>query len=377
MKTQTRRPLRWLMIATHVPPTGSTGGMVRYAVELAEALHARDDVELYVLVTPEAAPFFTDLLGSVERIRTTPGRIPTLARSALERGNVWMPALQEPWDVIHGTKQILPRRVRARRVLTVHDLMMLDRPDDFPLLKRQLLPRPYLASIREADALLCVSAATRARLLAYEPAAAAKAHVVPLASSTSLARVTPEPVPQLEQQRFALVVGDQSPRKNVGFALRLWQDLVAELPDATLAVVGPPGWGVNEATELPGHAKGRIEMLGHVSDAQLRWCYEHATVVLCPSRQEGFGLPALEAVQFAAPVITSTDPALMEASGDHADHVSLDAPEQWRSAVIAAFAKGRSRLAAAPTLRTWADVAAGSVAAVAEPVKPVKPVTMA
>jgi glycosyltransferase involved in cell wall biosynthesis len=266
-------------------------------------------------------------------------------------------------------------------VLTVHDMMMLDRPDDFPLLKRQLLPHPYLASIREADALLCVSAATRARLLEYEPAAAAKAHVVPLASSTSLARVAPEAVPQLQQRRFALVVGDMSPRKNVGFAVRLWQGLAAQLPNASLAVVGPPGWGVNEYTEpspgLPTAAGRRVEMLGHVSDAQLRWCYEHATVVLCPSRLEGFGLPALEAVQFAAPVITSTDPALMEASGSYAQHVPLDDEERWRQSVIAAFAEGRSRLAAAPTLRTWADVAAGSVAAVADAAKPVRPVSIA
>jgi glycosyltransferase involved in cell wall biosynthesis len=40
-----------------------------------------------------------------------------------------------------------------------------------------------------------------------------------------------------------------------------------------------------------------------------------------PSSYEGFGLPALEAMQCGATVITSRDPAIMEVSGGAAVHV--------------------------------------------------------
>jgi hypothetical protein len=49
------RPVRWLMMATHVPPNGRGGGIVRYTMELAQALGRRDDVDLHLLTSPQAA----------------------------------------------------------------------------------------------------------------------------------------------------------------------------------------------------------------------------------------------------------------------------------------------------------------------------------
>ena len=62
-----------------------------------------------------------------------------------------------------------PRGVGAQTVLTVHDLLLFDRPDDFPAPKRLLLGRPYAASLRQADTPVCVSAATRDRLVRWDP----------------------------------------------------------------------------------------------------------------------------------------------------------------------------------------------------------------
>lgn len=361
----TGRPVRWLLLATHVPESGAGGGMVRYCVELARALHRRPDVELHVLCVAAARPFLGDLLGE-ERVHPVPA-LPVAARSLVERaGPRLLPVLSEGWDVVHGAKHLLPRRAgSATRVLTVHDLNPLDRPGDFGALKRIGLRRPYLASISGADALVCVSEATRARLLAWVPAAADRAAVVHLAASPALLNVRLREVPELAGRRFLLIVGDSSPRKNLALAFRVWPEVAAARPGATLAVVGPPSWGPSQLrAAAPLLARGQVTLLGHRSDAELAWLYRSAAAVLCPSQLEGFGLPVVEGAAFGVPVIASDDPAMGEAGGGGTVRLSPHDPGAWGEAAVAAL---DGRLPVAPATippRTWDDVAAETVKAV-------------
>jgi glycosyltransferase involved in cell wall biosynthesis len=354
--------LRYLMLATHVPRSGAGGGMVRYTVELAGALARRADVDLHLLATAEGAGFFREHLPTA-RVHDAPG-LPVAARSLLERAGA-IPALRRGgFDVVHGTKHLLPWRGPARvALLTAHDMLPLDRPGDFPLAKRVLLRRPYLRSAREADVVVCVSDATRRRLLHYVPSIGPKARVVPLAVSAGLTDATPEPVPRLAGERFAMVVGDASLRKNLRLAVDTWPRVRAALPGARLAVVGPKDWGrTNRGSAWEEQVTdGHIVALGHVTDGQLRWCYENTGVVLCPSVLEGFGLPVVEARRFGAPVVTSTDPALVEASGPHANPVPVHDQDAWVEAVVTRL-RGE-RLPIGPA-RSWDDVAEETVRAV-------------
>lgn len=359
--------LSWLLFATQVPSDGSGGGVVRYAVELATALRARDDIELTVLARRSSADFFRDLLGAGGHVATTPN-LPTPALSLLERSGVGLRALQRPFDVVHGTKHLIPRVARGVEVLTVHDMLAVDRPEEFGQLKRTLLVRPYLASLRQASVLLCVSKATEDRVAAHVPGAERKSSVVHLATSTALRETTASPVPSLLGRRFALVVGDPSPRKNLRLAVDIWPEVVRRAPGAVLAMVGPPGWTTahrgDRYDEL--RAAGSLQHLGYLSDGELRWCYENAAVVLCPSHAEGFGLPALEALSFGAPLITSDDPALCEVSGPTTPHLPSAAGDLWIEPVAGRLLTGRAPTQPAD-VRTWHDVAAETVAAVRGP----------
>jgi glycosyltransferase involved in cell wall biosynthesis len=351
--------VRYLLLATHVPRSGSGGGIVRYTVELTDALHRRGDVELHVLVTPGGAEFFGTRLPPARLHRVS--RAPTAVRSLLEREGV----LPGGFDVVHGAKHLIPRRSRgARTVLTVHDTLLLDRPADFGRAKRSLLRTPYLASMREADVLVCVSRATRARLLDYVPSARPRVRVVPLAASTALAAARPAPVTALAGHRFALLIGDASARKNLQLAVDTWPQVRAAVPGAVLAVVGPPDWGQAHRGSRWAEqvADGSVRPLGHVGDGALRWCYGHASAVLCPSVLEGFGLPTVEAIRFGAPVVTSEDPALCEAAAGHGIAVPVRDRAGWARAVVAALSGERGRVPAAP--RSWDDVAGETLDAV-------------
>ena len=362
------RPLHWTVLATHVPPGGSLGGIVRYTTELISALAAREDVLVSALTTAAAADTVRELIGPRAEVSTVPA-MPTPLLSIAER---YLPlaALQRGPDVVQGTKHQLPRQSPALRVLTIHDMLLLDRPMDFGRGKRLLLPASYRGSMRDADVLLCVTEATRERVLAHlGEAAADRIAVVQLATATALRAAPSRPIPPLQNRRFALAVGDSSPRKNLQTLMRAWTSVRAAIPDAVLAVVGPPNWSTRESGPEYDSlvAAGAVLALGQVEDAQLRWAYENTDLVLCPSLAEGFGLPAAEALDFGAPVLVSPDPALLEVCAGRALAVlpALDVGA-WATAIQAALGRPARMptVGANPSPRTWAEVAADTVSAV-------------
>ena len=357
-------PTRWLLMAGHVAATGRGGGIVRYTVELAKALRRRDDVDLHLLVDPAAADGLVDLVAGPDRLVRLPG-LPGLAVSGYERALLGR-TLGDRFDVVQGTKHLVPRGVAARTALTVHDMLLYDRPQDFGTAKRTLLRQPYAASIRQADTLLCVSAATRERLVASVPGTRPRSAVVPLATSPALRSSEPVPVPAVADRPFALVVGDTQPRKNLPTVVSAWRRVAAERPDAVLLQVGPPPWG--EQDYGPDFdalvASGNLHQLQDVTDGVLRWAYEHASVVLTPSLAEGFGLPAAEAIDLGTPLVTSTDAALVEVSGDRAVHLAPDDVAGWARVALEHLAVPVGTRTPPAVTRSWDDVAAETVAAV-------------
>lgn len=355
-------PVRWQLLASHVPADGQGGGMVRYVVELASALSRREDVELLVLTAPAAVPFFSDLLSSPQRVHALP-KAPTVGNALIER--YFVRSAGGPFDVVQGAKHLVPRRSPAMRVLTVHDMVLYDRPQDFGPVKRTLLRRPYLASIADADVIICVSEATRERLVSQLPLTRPRTTVVPNAVSTTLLGSVPCTIPALVGKAFAIVVGDASQRKNLPLLVDCWDRVCERVPEAVLAIAGPPDWAGSSHGESFARltAEGKVVALGSIPDEALRWCYEQAAVALCPSLLEGFGLPAVEALAFQAPLITSTDAALTEVSGDRALHLPGDRAEPWVDAISAALAGGRRPTAPFP-VRTWDEVAEETVDAI-------------
>lgn len=78
-----------------------------------------------------------------------------------------------------------------------------------------------------------------------------------------------------------------------------------------------------------------LVITGQVTDAELAALYNTATVVVHPSRYEGFGLPVLEAMKCAAPVITTSSSSLPEVAGDAALLVDPDDAESLAGALSA------------------------------------------
>ena len=308
------------------------GGIGRYTNELVGALGRRDDVDL-VVAAPASAAARVQRLAGERLLRMLPvpsaGQLGIALWERYRSGELFARAGAE---LVHGTKHLVPR-TSLPTVLTVHDVMTITRAHESSTAKRLMLPRQYWVSLDQATTLISASLATRDRLRDLNPAWDSKTVVAPNGLSRNLIDTPSEQVARLEMTRFALVVGDLAPRKNVRMLLELWDRVETAAPGLRLAVLGHAGPHSEDTTRLLTRleARGTAVWLRDADDRALRWCYEHATVVLFPTLEEGFGFPLLEAMTFGAPVIASTDPALVEGSGRSplVTHIEATARDAW------------------------------------------------
>ncbi len=282
------------------PLVQTRAGTARHVRGLVGALRGRDGIELELLS-----------FGG-------PGRVASVVRDA-----VWYPiGLRRDGrglDLLHCTTFRGPSGLRAPVVLTVHDLAILRYPDAFPRWHRLYGQTGLRRTLKAADAVVAVSGFTKDEVAALVDVPAERIRVVP----NGVDSVFTQDGPAAEGD-YVLAVATLEPRKNLARAVE-----AARLADVELRVVGARGWG---GVDVPG-------WVGEVPDAELAALYRGARCVLYPSLYEGFGLPVLEAMACATPVVTSRGTAMEEVAGGAAVLADpLDA-----SAVAAAVAEAESR----------------------------------
>ena len=123
---------------------------------------------------------------------------------------------------------------------------------------------------------------------------------------------------------FVLFVGTAEPRKGLDVLAAAMEKMARQ--DATLAVVGPEGWGSDESGNPLGvsldRLGDRVRGLGFVDASDLDVLRSASSVCCLPSRAEGFGLPVLEAMAAGAPVVTTSGTPMAEFASGVADFVS-------------------------------------------------------
>jgi glycosyltransferase involved in cell wall biosynthesis len=114
--------------------------------------------------------------------------------------------------------------------------------------------------------------------------------------------------------RYVLFVGTLELRKNLQSLLESWNEIKDDFADHWLVIAGARG-SVFKPMTMPPETE-RVCYLGYVEDETLAGLYANATLFVLPSHDEGFGLPALEAMACAAPVLVSDAGALPEVIGE-------------------------------------------------------------
>ena len=122
-----------------------------------------------------------------------------------------------------------------------------------------------------------------------------------------------------------LFAGALDARKNVDLVLEALERLGPRAP--TLVLAGQRWYGAGPVERRIGTLRAAgldIRPLGYLAEPLLWALMAAAPVFVFPSRDEGFGLPPLEAMALGTPVVVSTAAALPEVCGDAAVQVEPD-----------------------------------------------------
>lgn len=288
------------------------GGSGTYIRELATELAADSRLQVTGLAAhhrPGAVPADGPL--------PVPVRSTRLPRPVLYRAwQKWRRPLGDRGaDVVHATTWALPGR-RAPLVVTVHDLAFRQDPGHFTAHGAAFFERGLQLVRREAAEVIVPSAVTaeECRVAGLDPE---RITVVP--HGVRLPDTTAEQAARFRERLgldrpYVLWTGTREPRKNLPVLLRAFDRVQQAGTDLDLVLVGPEGWGPEEA-RLTGSTGDRVRVLGRLAPDDLACAYAGAEVFCYPSLREGYGMPVTEAMAHGIPVVTSRGTATEEAAG--------------------------------------------------------------
>jgi glycosyltransferase involved in cell wall biosynthesis len=318
-------------------------GYGRFTRELLKALITIDQENEYI--------FFVDKDTATENAFPTRGTTivaptlmsPTQAASASGRRSlrdVWAlskQVIEQDLDLFFfpTSYSYFPIFNRAKVILTIHDMIGYRHPDMTFASKKQRFfwtLKHYLA-VRQADLILTVSEHSEQEILQYYNLPKSRIHRISEAAN-SMFTILPRDKEMAQvlfryqldlDQRFLLYVGGISPNKNLKTLVDVYDRLIMDplFSDLKLVLVG------NYKND-PFHSnypslKQHIERLGlekkviftgFIEDQELIYFYNAASLLVFPSFDEGFGLPAIEAMACGTPVVSSDRGSLPEVLGE-------------------------------------------------------------
>jgi glycosyltransferase involved in cell wall biosynthesis len=249
-------------------------------------------------------------------------------------------------DVLHSPDFIPPAYGARAFVITVHDLNFMRAPERLTEASQRYYRGQIASAVQRADQIIAVSQATCADLVAYTGVSPHKLHVIPEAADRAFRPLSPDEAATILSRYdltpgYILFVGTLEPRKNLPGLLRAYHRLINEHRlDPPLVLVGRRGW-LDEDMAAVQHELGLSEQVHHleaVRDDDLPALYNGAALHILPSFDEGFGLPALEAMACGTPTVVSDRGALPETVSD----AGLQVDPYDVEALAAAIARGLS-----------------------------------
>jgi len=317
-------PLRVALDVSAVPDRPVGAG--HYILQLAGQLAARPEIDLVLCSRRADRARWDPMVPPGNMVAAAPG--PRPLRLAWEQLRLGSLVASSGAAVLHGPHYTMPRRSPVPSVVTVHDLSFFDAPEWHEHTKVVLFSRAIRRAARDAAVVVCPSRVTAEALKRW---CTVTAEVVVAPHGVDADRFRPEePDPgadaglltgidaRLTRDRpFLVFVGTIEPRKDVPTLVRAFAAVASRHPDALLVLAGGKGWGADEVeSALATSALGqRVVQTGYVADEAIPALLRSATAAVYPSRYEGFGLPALEALACGTTLVTTRGTAMEEVAG--------------------------------------------------------------
>lgn len=294
----------------------STG---RYIDKLIEHLHKLEHGEhaIIILTSAERTDFFANIAPNFTVLQTPFKEFTFDEQIGFRRQLAGLEA-----DLVHFGMVQQPVLYHGRVVTTMHDLTTarFKNPDKNPLvftLKQQVYKWVIKKAARKSVEILTPTQYVKDDVVAFTRIKPDKVHVTYEAADFIADK--PVPVPSAEGKQFVMYVGRPTPHKNLGRLIDAFALMQKSRPELHLVLAGKKDVNYEgHAAEVKAKGISNVIFTDFISDAQLRWLYEHCSAYVFPSLSEGFGLPGMEAMVHGAPVVSSNATCLPEVYGDAA-----------------------------------------------------------
>ena len=259
-----------------------------------------------------------------------------LARGTLPKSFVYLNVGHSNLD--RGFLDSMRKAGASRLVVLVHDMI----PLDFPGFCRAETTGKFATRMRAvtscADLVICNSEQTAQRLDFWARkwgCADIRRQVIPLGTDPLPAR------PRAASGHPAFVVlGTIEPRKNHRLLLNIWSRFARDLPPESiphLHIVGNRGWmnaDVFKVLDTANFMGQTVFEHGPLPDEQVARLLAEARALLFPSFAEGFGYPAIEALQSGTPVLAAPLASLQEVVCKGITYIEPEDEAGWSDAIL-------------------------------------------
>ncbi|PPV34372.1 glycosyltransferase family 4 protein [Ectopseudomonas oleovorans] len=230
-------------------------------------------------------------------------------------------------NYIYHEPNFILKRHSGPSIATVHDLSFIHFPQHHPAKRVSWMNSELPGTLKRADAIITVSNIVREELIQRFDIPSEKVTAIHLGAAEHYKPRSPHETQsvlqrhRLQHGQYILFVGTLEPRKGVDTLISAWSNLPAVLREQfPLVLAGACGWKnveIMRSIEKLSATHG-LRHLNFVSGEDLPALYSGATLFVYPSVYEGFGLPVLEAMKSAVPVICTADTSMSEITADSA-----------------------------------------------------------
>jgi glycosyltransferase involved in cell wall biosynthesis len=250
--------------------------------------------------------------------------------------------------VDHSYAHLVHELAGERAVVTCHDLdafhCLCASGTGLRSLWLRMMARRTLGGMRKAARVCCDSIATRDALVANAMVSPADLLVIPngvhpacspRSDESADAAATRLLGPANPDVLEILHVGSTIPRKRIDLLLHIVAAVRAQFPNLRLIKAGGTLTANQRRLAQALSLEQSIVTMPFVEPTVLASLYRRAALLLMPSETEGFGLPLIEAMACATPVVASDIPVLREVGAEAAVYCPVADVSAWKVAVAA------------------------------------------
>lgn len=247
--------------------------------------------------------------------------------------------------VDHSYANLVHALPAARTLVTCHDVdafrSVLQSAEERRSLPYRILTRRILAGLHAAGHVACDSEATRSALTELANFPVDRLSVIPNGSDTG-GYPERDPAADFEAARMLgprrgielLHVGSTIPRKRIDVLLDVFAAVRRERADVRMIRVGGPFTAEQRVRVRELGLAEAIHVLPFVDRATLAAVYRRSALALLPSDREGFGLPIVEALACATPMVASDIPVLHEIGSNAVTYCAVGSVDEWARSIL-------------------------------------------